>query len=451
MRVPVGDSMSARVIRAHEMTHAKVSPDNLDEIEKVLGITGSTIRAVEEVRVNLLAMSAGFDLDALVDGSERTMGRRVAESKSVRALVEMAIGTMFTKGHADFVKGVRDIDPDTADRLASFVSKVEESIVVDARSNGLRGRIGKKGRGARLGVALRSAIASTKPIRLDEDLDEYRADANVEQKTVVVPRGFTFTANLAKTIDALLDGGSNSPGDVLPDVPGDEVVETSTTTTWAPLVWDRSVALNRWAPNEMGRRRSRTDVGIVPRRIDLLLTDPDRRIFSRDVRSTGGIVLIDQSGSMRLSMRDIEEIVKVSAGCLVIGYSTRPRRPGVPNVWVLADRGRIASRLREGNGGNGCDRPALDYALSVRRGSEPIVWVCDGYVTYSTDDFASAADRLSIIADVGRHGVHMVDDVEDAIDALRRSKTGRLPAKYARNLTHGLTDARVAEVWGGRR
>ena len=457
MRVPFGDTPTARVVRAHEMIHAKVSPANLGDIVDVVKVTPTTIKAVEEVRVNLLAMSAGFDLDALVDGSERNAGRLLATSGSIRPLVETAVATMFTKGHRDLMRGVSDVDPKLAEGVGLVVEKVEQAIVGTARDHGMRGRLAKRTKGQKLGEALRRSMSSTIEIEIDEDGDQVYGASDLP--VVECPSGFTFTLDVARLVDSILDGGPNEPGDVLPSADDPEDVETSPigrrVDTWAPLVWDRSVALNRHAPNVMGRRRARTSTGRVPRRVDLLLTDPERRIFSRDVRSTGGIVLIDQSGSMGLSIDDVENLVAESAGCVVIGYSHRPNsRPGsIPNVWTLADRGRVASSVRRGNIGNGCDRPALDHVLSIRRGSEPIVWVCDGAVTYRSDSFASVEDRVEIARLVARHGVHMVDTVDEAVEALRRSKSGRLPARVTGALVGGISDGDVLALLdrGGRR
>lgn len=452
MRVPFGDAVEARAIRAHEMTHAKVSPGNLDEIVEVTGLREGSIRAVEEVRVNLLAMSAGFDLDALVDGSERTTGRRCAEANAVTSLVEMGVGTLFTKGGDEFRRGVKDANPEMAKRLDVVLDAIEKSIVDDARSNGLRGRLNKRTKGRRVGDALRSTLASTTRVRVDTDGTLGPVGDDVPRRGVdwtTIPYGFRFTLDLARLVDQLTEPSPNGDGPTLPD-PESPVVPTRPGggDWWAPLVWDRSVSLNRWASNSTGRRRVSSDVGRVPRHLDRMLTDPARRIFSRDVRSTGGIVLIDQSGSMSLSIAEVEQLVEASAGATVIGYSNRH---GCPNIWTLAERGRIATSVRDGNGGNGCDRPALDHALSIRRGSEPVIWVCDGWVTFSRDGHASADERLRLIADVYRHGVHMVADVDDAVDALRRARSGRLPAQHVPTLAQGIATRLVDEAIGGRR
>jgi hypothetical protein len=85
---------------------------------------------------------------------------------------------------------------------------------------------------------------------------------------------------------------------------------------------------------------------------------------------------------------------------------------------VLADRGRAVSSTRSGNVGNGVDGPALRFALSRRRGPEPVVWLSDGQVTDSGDhaDALLAAQCARLVL---RHGIRMVDSVDGAVIALR--------------------------------
>ena len=80
MIVPVADEAVDRVIRAHEMMHAKVSPadDFAKWIERGIA-TEDALRVVEEVRVNFLLKKAGFDVDLLGDGSELSAGVLTAE------------------------------------------------------------------------------------------------------------------------------------------------------------------------------------------------------------------------------------------------------------------------------------------------------------------------------------------------------------------------------------
>jgi hypothetical protein len=119
----------------------------------------------------------------------------------------------------------------------------------------------------------------------------------------------------------------------------------------------------------------------------------------------------------------------------VIGYSHQPRSVGVPNVWVLANRGKVCAKIRSGNGGNGVDFPALAFAQKLRKKGEPFVWVCDGVVTVADDDIAPAVLQKQVVNFVAKHNIHNVETVNDAVDALKRVKNGgRLPSRVVGRL-----------------
>ncbi|MDE3065662.1 MAG: hypothetical protein KGJ36_08320, partial [Acidobacteriota bacterium] len=173
------------------------------------------------------------------------------------------------------------------------------------------------------------------------------------------------------------------------------------------------------------RRRSPATTGTALRHPGRLLTDPRRRAFARAARCGGGVVLIDQSGSMDLAPEQLGELVRRAPDALVVGYSHRPGDLGAtPNVWVLADRGRVAAAWPAGNVGNGVDGPALRYALARRRAREPVVWVTDGQVTDSHDHPAEAltAECAELVR---RHGVRLVRDLAGIGPALRSGSLGR--------------------------
>jgi len=185
----------------------------------------------------------------------------------------------------------------------------------------------------------------------------------------------------------------------------------------------------------LGRKRVAVDVGSNPRRIHRMLTDPDRRIFDRRARALGGVVLIDQSGSMSLDTEDIWRILRAAPGCTVIGYSHRPRSEEEPNIWVLAHEGKVVSEVRDGNVGNGVDGPALLFALRYRKNhKQPFIWVCDGIVTNSVDARTISGEEFCRIQ-VNKHRIHMGNDVDEAVYALKQVSDGKvLPMR----LTHGL-------------
>jgi hypothetical protein len=242
----------------------------------------------------------------------------------------------------------------------------------------------------------------------------------VDNTETDIPAGYSYTMALAHEISRLMVSHADPESGEVPDNPG-VPADGGRGQFAVPIV--KKLPLTERVAGRLGRKRIATNVGRDPRRINRMLTDPERRVFDKRARNIGGVIVIDQSGSMRLTHDDIWRIIHSSPGCTIIGYSHESRSTGVPNIWVMAERGRVAKTVPSGNGGNGVDGPALLYGLSKRRGREPFIWVCDGYVTDSHDDHHNNLAKVCVNL-VNRHGIHMVPDVEGAIDALKRVGSG---------------------------
>ena len=431
MQVPYGDDELSRVVRAHEMMHAKVSPLSLADCEG-LPASPEAIRASEEMRVNTLCGLAGFDMDKLRDGSESTTGKRLAENKDWNNLVLMITATAGTKACTDMIRGVRTVSPELADKA----KKVEKAIVGVWKQEVKRfGPL----RSTHAVAHARRSIADTTPCVISgsgEYVAPYEEDYALKEGERVLPFGASFTLKIASVVEAMLkyddrptDGVEVEGEDEMSDEELEALGKTGN-KGWARLIVDRSVPLTRRVKGNLGRRRVATNIGVAPRRMERLLTDPDKRVFDRTIKGKGGVILIDQSGSMRLSDDDVMNLVNEAPGCVVIGYSHRPNSSGVPNVWILADRGKVCASVRSGNGGNGVDYPALVFANKLRKKGEPMVWVCDGHVTVSDDGWAPLPLRKQVVGFVRKNQVHMVATVDEAVTALRRAKSGsKLPTR----------------------
>jgi hypothetical protein len=191
---------------------------------------------------------------------------------------------------------------------------------------------------------------------------------------------------------------------------------------FAPLRFDETITMSA-RPRSAGVRRSRPHTaGVVMRYPSRLLTDELRRAFAQRVSVRGGIVIIDQSGSMDIEEEQLRSLLRTAPDALVVGYSHRPGDRGqVPNVWILANRGAVASSFPTGNVGNGVDGPVLEWALARRRGNEPVVWVTDGQITDSHDHpDGPLTEECARLVRVAR--VRLVRSLEQAGGALRRSE-----------------------------
>lgn len=392
MRVPFGNDETSRVIRAHELTHAKVSPADHDGMARIIETNrldyACTITA-EEFRVNMLVANRGFDIDALADGSESRTGKIVGENGDWNGMIRYLGAVAGTKAGNDFLRGLRSSNPD----MAKSAGEVQKQIKKLWKQH-------SKG-----GVA---AIASTSP---------YEG----------VTKGFArFTIPLARLLTNLLiqegdyqaDDGAGTPtaGEIRARI-------TGRAGTFANLI-ELHVPKPKSVDGKFGRKRIATNVGKNPRRINRMLIDPERRVFDRNAKGRGGVILIDQSGSMHLDDKDVWEIIEHAPGCVIIGYSHRAGSDNIPNVWVIADRGKVAENIPDGNGGNGVDGPAIRFAASKRRKGEPFIWVCDGYVTDGEGDNTYANLDQECANLVVKNNIHMVPDVDNAVKALKKVAQG---------------------------
>lgn len=410
MKVPFGSDETSRVIRAHEMMHAKVSPVSVPgELAGHWNVPMNIIVAAEEFRVNMLVDQAGFDLDDLCDGSEVRAGEIAGKNNNWNGAVEVLLACAGTKAGNDFVRGVGKSNNEMMLALREVHKALKKEWRAIVREN-------KRKRPA-------DGIGSTFQYEFRiERPDETFLD-------VELPAGFArVTQRLADFAARFLVGdGDGDPGDIeLPDA-DDIKQKTAATGRWGRLI-ELPVPKPRTSDGIIGRKRIATNVGRNPRRISRLLTDPEKRVFDRKTRGRGGVVLIDQSGSMRLSEADIWEMVEAAPGCVIIGYSHRPGSTGVPNIWVIAERGKVCDRdgVPHGNGGNGVDGPAVEFAQKKRLTGEPFIWVCDGIVTDHLDHSAPNLTR-ECQAQVRKYGIHMVNDTAEAVSALKRAAHGKLP------------------------
>ena len=374
MRVPIAGGVHGRLIRAHELMHARVSPVAPVIVEAWPDLSPRAVECAEEFRVNELLRRIGFDVDELRDGSERLAGERLAATGEWAELACFAAALSGTRALSDLVRGVRRV----AGEWAAACRAIEREL------GGVVRRVPT------------SSIAST------------------ALGPAGLPLGFaTHTRRLAEVVDLWA---------AAPRAGVRRTARPRATGTFAPLLLDEAVELDRRVHGACVVRRARAAYGRRVLRPDRLVTDPARRVFERRASCRGGVVVVDQSGSMAITEHELVSLLAAAPGAFVVGYSHAPGSQAVPNAWVLADRGRAASRVRAGNVGNGVDGPVLRFALGRRRGREPVVWVSDGQVTDSTDhaDPGLAVECAQLAL---RHGIQMVTGVPEAV--------GRLAARAA--------------------
>lgn len=412
MVVPTTNDEKSRIIRAHEMAHAKFSPahDFPKWVER--GVASDTaLRAVEEVRVNYLIGRAGFDTKQLSDGSELASGERCAQSGDWSSAVFTAVAYACSGGINQFITGVRRHNKEWATALRELTRKVEKEME-RAHKNG--------------------NLTSTEVCNV----------------TGLSPRGFFEVERLAQWVDGIAfppieeDDEDEEPtegeaGDEAPAPVSTEGIKRSRPARgsvdrahWAKMSVVKC-QMPRRTRGGIGKKRKATNVGTNPRRISRLLTDPEKRVFDSTKKGMGGVVLIDGSGSMHLTTADIMSITEASAGCTVAVYSTFAGNRDGGRLFIVAENGRMVEDVdsHSRGAGNGCDGPALRWAIKQAGRGEPVVWVCDGIVT-AWDDQQHEKLTIECANLMRRNNVWMASDVENAVKVLATLKRGSKPKRW---------------------
>ena len=384
LEIPLGPGEQARVVRAHELMHARVSP-HAHHLQRALSeVSSRALECAEELRVNTLLVRLGFDASLLCDGTERLGARRLASEGAWGEAVCFMLAVLGTGAEREFFAGIRAGNASWSSALRAIRKRALE--ILDQ---------GTESMGATL-------------------LNVDGVPSGYASSTLVIARMVTsaLSARVPTTPQELrvfrrsLELGGRRPP----------------TGVFAPLVVDDSLERISAERRATARHSRPTVSGTTLRYPGRLLTDEHRRAFSGRVATRGGIVIVDQSGSMDPDPESLHALVRNAPGALVIGYSHRPGdRGATPNCWVLCDRSKVATSYPSGNVGNGVDGPVLNWALGRRSAREVVIWVTDGQVTDSNDH---PDDQLTshCATLVRRHRVRLARDLVDAKNALRSNQ-----------------------------
>lgn len=415
IQVPKGNNALERGIRAHEMMHAKVSPIAKDT-KKWLDRGRAPMEAfvaAEEFRVNTLCKRAGFDMARVFDGTEKPGGEYLAENDRWADAVYSAVAFGNTGRITEFLKGVRKHNPEWAKALRVLNDNLVKWI---------------------------SGVATYQ-----------LADTSVHEGGTMSPWGYSYTEAIAVMIEQIAnppappaddpheddteerDAGEPQASPKKPEPPKAEEIKgmkpTDAGSWWDDLIVLR-LPLTKPAPGGLGRKRKASNIGTSPRRMSRMLTDPDRKVFDITKKTVGGVVLIDGSASMQFSQDDIRSILEAAPGCTVAVYCSNTANVGNPNLFVIANKGKMVAEMPERVSGNGVDGPAARWAIGQRQGRKaPIVWITDGLVHGPSQRYADSQGiecaKLAIT-----NGVIMRPDVNSAITMLKELRKGRKPKRW---------------------
>ncbi len=390
LRVPHGEDALSRIVQAHELMHIRVSPYLRVHAPSDLEISARALECAEEYRVNLLLHRLGFDMSLLTDGSERPGGKRLAQSGEWSETVNFFLAVLGTGAEPEFLRGIKAGRSEWVAGLRVIkkrVLSIVEGFAVAAIGDTSRDDQGIPSGYANVTIPVARVITRAGSSRAPEGVEDLR--------------GFRRS---------LEPGARRAPSG-----------------RFAPLVFDESMTYVARKRHGGHRRPRPTTCGPVMRYPSRLLTDPQQRAFGQNMPRSGGVIVIDQSGSMDVTVEEVQLLLATAPDALIVGYSHRPGDGGgTPNAWVLAKAGRVASEARAGNVGNGVDGPILRWAIRQSPVNGSVVWVTDGQVTDSHDhpchSLSVECARL-----VQRHRIRLVrglDEVHKALQGRAISRDG---------------------------
>lgn len=431
MRVPMHDTDLARVIRAHELMHAKVSPAETfgKWIERKIASQEALV-ATEELRVNFLCGKAGFDVKGnLTDGGETADGERCAATKDWASAVRMSIATAGTASNKAFLNGIRRHNRDWGNILADISKRAVKEMNKAFKTGTLAStNVDPSTKLAPLGFSHTERIAEWVD-RLSATMPEEQ-EANVvatsgagedgEEEVAPTPRK---RGRPPKHGGAHSNVGKSSTGSATgrpyPNITPSEVM--SRPAQWGELKVEY-LPMPKHTKGNIGKKRTASNIGKSPRRIHRLLTDPEKRVFDKVTRGNGGVVIIDGSGSMSFTHEQIRKIAENAPGATVAVYTDKS--DSKTNMWVVADKGKMVNELPEFGHGNGVDFPALEWAVKNRqRSSSPIIWVTDGGVCPANGGYSDVL-AMQCINFCKKHGIIVLPYVEQAVRELSKMKNG---------------------------
>lgn len=440
MVVPVADEQVDRVIRAHEMMHARISP--AEDFPKWIArniATEQALRVVEEVRVNFLVKKAGFDTDVLGDGSELTTGVLLAERGDWAECVYTAVGYSYCGGGKDFLTGVRRVNRAWGQTLKDITKRVEKEFVKAFK----RGDLGSTQVDPRTGLAPFGFAHTERIAEWVDRLANLEPEENDEEENGEGENGSPQNDKNEKdekqgkpdnqATNKKQDEQKRPPVDPSKINPIDPKGRDGLVPTWGELKVKR-LPMTRRAKGGLGRKRIASATGRNPRRIGNALVDPQRRVFDATKKGNGGVVLIDGSGSMSLQSKQILEITEQAPGCTVAVYSA-DRDNKLDNLLVLAENGKMVGELPKRNGGNGVDGEAIRWALKQRkRSSTPVVWITDGQVhgLGNNGGWGGYHDILAMdcVKEAVKGKVFLAPTVDAGIEVLKQLKLGKTPKRW---------------------
>lgn len=337
MFAPQASTPMARLIRNHELIHAKITP-RVDPVAaaKKHETTVDALQWSEDYRVHLLQRRAGLVDPEALDGEEiAAIVKNVAHSRRMAAGAIMALYPL----------------RDQRNRLASALVEIGGWTPVDV-------------------AAVLDAIS-------DMADTIYRPYRGRREKTRRTAQGFAkLSAPLARAFDLEFPADEAPSSATRPEKRKVDAIRGA--GKWGRLLDVRRLKMPRAVKPRRPIGRRFNDCGVIPTAVHRLPVDG--AIFSTRRRAKGGTILCDMSGSMGYCDDDVDRILRDAPAATIAFYAGgygRGHKP-IGRISIAADRGRAAEiddvRASMPGGDNLIDGPALRW---LAKQPAPRYWISD--------------------------------------------------------------------------
>ncbi|NBW17591.1 MAG: hypothetical protein EBR82_57405 [Caulobacteraceae bacterium] len=386
LHAPLADTPTARMVRNHELVHARITPRMAAAtVCKRQRVSMEALQWSEDNRIgNFLWYREIVDADAITTAEADTIAQVCGGSERTIAgalLVHWFLGEQRARLSDAFER--RGVDPVTIETIESRLESIVKAAAATAAPRRRRRRAG--------------------------DRRIFDSVAGFKKYTVPLARAFDFE---------FPEGGGGEAGGTRRDhdtqAAAQRLRTVKATGSWAPVTDVFRPALDRAIKPRRAPGRRFADCGVIPSAVHRLPVDGS--IFATKRKVKGGTVLCDASGSMDYCDEDIERLILDAPGATIAFYAgSSPRMSGRIVIGAAGGRAATVRDVRRALPGrdNLIDGPALRW---LARQPGPRFWVSDEGVGGVTDFGRGSDSHAECVAICRAAGIKIIP----RIGALRR-------------------------------
>lgn len=405
--VPFAPGPGGELVRAHEAMHVKITPAKF----ATKGVDFVTLQSVEDTRVHQGLRLSGIATDKgrVFTTAELSIFERDPTRNTPLRLGEAVFATNGLAEEEDLRRIVKRAHP-RGEEILQICDKLHKKYFDGKEADGVLSKFSDTQDCAKELKKKLDEISTPEEMLKNKRMQEHPGDALDKNITTSWQPGVTDKESGFRDIE-------------LPTITEEEMREIKN----ALPMHSRGARGYGAAPGEMliqkprfdsflkfkkikNIKKTASDEGIVPSRMYRYASD--MRVFSRGGRRRSSTaVLVDVSGSMGLTSKDIVEILRNSPEGIIAIYSGRG---SIGDLRIIAEKGRFSSSVNSGMGGaNVVDLPALQWL--AKRPEKTKLWVSDGAVTGKGDQFLGEIYVRKIVKLVQNHKIIRIGNVRQLI------------------------------------